>query len=131
VGVERLPFDDALEVEREVEGTYEFVLPDGPGLKFDLMALSGGPDRSPSAFRFVPLLVSMELLMAGRLTSLVASAADFVGFAGVGFWAGFGGAGDWPVPIEPRTSLKKLIVVFRKKKRSEQLLKYVSTADGL
>jgi hypothetical protein len=72
----------------------ELVLAIDPDLEIGLMDLSGGPDRSPSAFRFVLLLVPVELLTAGLLTSLVASSAGFVGFAGEGFWTGFGGAGD-------------------------------------
>jgi hypothetical protein len=94
VGVERLLFDAALNVEIEADGDDELVLSDDPGLEFDLIVLSGGPDRSPSAFRFVPLVVLTELLMVGLPTSLVVSAAGLVGFGGVGFWVGFGGAGD-------------------------------------
>lgn len=87
------------------------LVPDDSGLEYGLIAFSSGPDRSLSAFRFVPLLVLMELLMEGLLTRFVASAAGFVGFAGGGLGAGLGGAGDLPVPMEPSTSLKKLIVM--------------------
>ena len=80
-----MPFGFPSDVERDDEGKEELALPDDPGLELDLIVLSGGPDRSPSAFRFVPLLVLIGLLTAGLLTSLVASAAGFVRFAGKGF----------------------------------------------
>lgn len=92
--VEGRPFAPAFDAQSEAEGETELALAIDPDLEFVLMDLSGGPDRSPSAFRFVQLLVVVELLTAGLLTSLVASSAGFVGFAGEGFWAGFGGAGD-------------------------------------
>lgn len=135
VGVERLPFDDELGVESDAEGKDE-LLPDNSGLEYGLIAFSGGlDDRSPSAFRFVPLLVLMELLMAllmaGLLTRFVASAAGFVGFAGVGLGTGLGGAGDLPVPMEPSTSLKKLILMWRTKGRAEHLWGCLFTVDGL
>jgi hypothetical protein len=135
VGVERLPFDDELGVESDAEGKDE-LLPDNSGLEYGLIAFSGGlDDRSPSAFRFVPLLVLMELLMAllmaGLLTRFVASAAGFVAFAGVGLGTGLGGAGDLPVPMEPSTSLKKLIVMWRKNGRAEHLWGCLFTVDGL
>ena len=92
--VEGRPFAPAFDAQSEAEGEMELALAIDPDLEFGLMDLSGGPDRSPSAFRFVPLLVLVELLTAGLLTSLVASSAGFVGLAGEGFWAGLGGAGD-------------------------------------
>ena len=92
--VEGRPFAPAFDAQSEAEGETELALAIDPDLEFGLMDLSGGADRSPSAFRFVPLLVLVELLTAGLLTSLVASSAGFVGFVGEGFWAGFGGAGD-------------------------------------
>ena len=92
--VEGRPFGPAFDAQSEAEGETELALAIDPDLEFGLMDLSDGPDRSPSAFRFVPLLVLVELLTAGLLTSLLASSAGFVGFAGEGFWAGFGGAGD-------------------------------------
>jgi hypothetical protein len=92
--VEGRSFAAAFDAQSEAEGEIELALASDPDLEFGLVDLSGGPDRSPSAFRFLPLLVLVELLTAGLLTSLVASSAGFVGFAGVGFWAGFGGAGD-------------------------------------
>ena len=114
IDVARWLFVVALNVGRAADGTEELAPPDDPGLEFDLMILSGGLSRSPSAFRFVWLLFALDaLLTAGLLTSLEASPAGRVGFEGVGFEAGLGGAGDWPVPIEPRTSLKKLIVLWR------------------
>ena len=94
MGAERLPFDVAVDVESNAGAKDELILPNDPDLEVDLMVLSGGPDRSPSAFRFVLLLAVTELLTAGLLTRLVASPAGFVGIAGAGFWAGFGGAGD-------------------------------------
>jgi hypothetical protein len=136
VGVERLPFDDELGVESDAEDKDELLLPDNSGLEYGLIAFSGGPDdRSPSAFRFVPMLVLMELLMAplmaGLLTRFVASATGFVGFAGVGLGTGLGGAGDLPVPMEPSTSLKKLILMWRTKGRAEHLWGCLFTVDGL
>jgi hypothetical protein len=92
--VEGRSFAPAFDAQSEAEGEMELALAIDPDLEFGLMDLSGGPDRSPSAFRFVPLLVLVELLIAGLLTSLEASSAGFVGLAGEGFWAGFGGAGD-------------------------------------
>jgi len=117
VGVERLPFEDVLDVESDAEGKDVLLLLDDSGLGYGLIAFSGPPGRSPSAFRFLPLLALIELLMAGLLTRFVASAAGFVGFTGVGLGTGFGGAGDLPVPMEPRTSLKKLIVMWMNKER--------------
>ena len=92
--VEDRSFAPALDAQSEADGETELAWASDPDLELGLMDLSGGPDRSPSAFRFVPLLVLVELLTAGLLTSLVASSAGFVGFAGEGFCAGFGGAGD-------------------------------------
>jgi hypothetical protein len=92
--VEDRSFAPAFDAQSEAGGKTELAWASDPDLELGLMDLSGGPDRSPSAFRFVPLLVLGELLATGLLTSLVASSAGLVGFAGVGFWAGFGGAGD-------------------------------------
>jgi hypothetical protein len=92
--VEGGPFVAAFDAPSEAGGEVELALASDPDLEFGLRDLSDGLDRSPSAFRLVPLLVLRELLTAGLLTSLAASSAGLVGFAGVGFWAGFGGAGD-------------------------------------
>ena len=92
--VEDRSFAPAFDAQSEAGGATELACASDPDLELGLMDLSGGPDRSPSAFRFVPLLVLGELLAAGLLTSLEASSAGLVGFASVGFWAGFGGAGD-------------------------------------